>query len=45
MQGLVVGDLRIEAREGPAVQSLWKGKRDHRHPGEALAPLRELRVA
>ena len=41
MQGLVVGDLRIEALESeasPAVQLLWKGKSNNRHPGEALAP-------
>lgn len=41
MQGLVVGDLRIEAREdeaSTAVQLLWKGKSNNRHPGEALAP-------
>jgi hypothetical protein len=41
MQGLVVGDLRIEALEQeapPAVRLLWKGKSNNRHPGEALAP-------
>ena len=39
MQGLVVGDLRIEALEAStAVQLLWKGKSNNRHPGEALAP-------
>lgn len=39
MQGLVVGDLRIEALEAStAVQLLWKGKSTHRHPGETLAP-------
>jgi hypothetical protein len=41
MQGLVVGDLRIEALEdeaSTAVQLLWKGKSNNRHPGEALAP-------
>ena len=41
MQGLVVGDLRIEALENEAstaVQLLWKGKSNNRHPGEALAP-------
>jgi hypothetical protein len=41
MQGLVVGDLRIEVREDEAstsVQLLWKGKSNNRHPAEALAP-------
>ncbi|HEY6176080.1 MAG TPA: hypothetical protein VIX73_16615 [Kofleriaceae bacterium] len=41
MQGLVVGDLRIETLENEAstaVQLLWKGKSNNRHPGEALAP-------
>ena len=41
MQGLVVGDLRIEALEdesAAAVRLLWKGKSNNRHPGEALAP-------
>jgi hypothetical protein len=41
MQSLIVGDLRIEALEDcapPAVQLLWKGKSNERHPGEALAP-------
>jgi len=41
MQGLVVGDLRIEALEdgaAPSVQLLWKGKSNNRHPGAALAP-------
>jgi len=41
MQGLVVGDLRIEAQEddsAAAVRLLWKGKSNNRHPGEALAP-------
>ncbi|HET7504918.1 MAG TPA: hypothetical protein VFK02_28035 [Kofleriaceae bacterium] len=41
MQSLIVGDLRIEATEttvGPAVQLLWRGKSNHRHPGEVLAP-------
>lgn len=41
MQSLVVGDLRIEALEGyapPAVQLLWRGKSNERHPHEALAP-------
>lgn len=41
MQGMVVGDLRIEALEDEAstsVQLLWKGKSTHRHLGEALAP-------
>ena len=41
MQGLVVGDLRIEALEVPAPAALrlvWKGKSNHRHPHEALAP-------
>jgi hypothetical protein len=43
MQDLVVGDLRIEAMpvedaESPRVQLLWKGRSNHRHPGEALAP-------
>jgi hypothetical protein len=43
MQNLVVGDLRIEAMpindgEPASVQLLWKGKSNHRHPAEALAP-------
>jgi hypothetical protein len=41
MQSLIVGDLRIEAMEdavSPAVQLLWRGKSNHRNPGEALAP-------
>ena len=41
MQGLVVGDLHIEALEDAAstsVQLLWRGKSNNRHPGEALAP-------
>lgn len=41
MQGLVVGDLRIEALEddvSPSVQLLWRGKSNNRHPGEALTP-------
>ena len=41
MQGLVVGDLRIEALDdeaSTAVRLLWKGKSNNRHPGEALAP-------
>ena len=41
MQGLIVGDLRIEALEDDtsrSVQLLWKGKSNNRHPGEALAP-------
>jgi hypothetical protein len=41
MQGLVVGDLRIEALEVPApaaIRLVWKGKSNHRHPHEALAP-------
>lgn len=52
MQGLVVGDLRIEALEGledgmsTSVQLRWKGKSNHRHPGEALAPyFREVLAA
>lgn len=42
MQGLVVGDLRIEAVENEAasaLQLLWTGKSNNRHLGEALAPL------
>jgi hypothetical protein len=41
MQGLVVGDLCIEAVEDPAspsVQLLWRGKSNNRHPSEALVP-------
>jgi hypothetical protein len=41
MQSLIVGDLRIEALEDgvrPAVQLLWKGKSNHRYPGDVLAP-------
>jgi hypothetical protein len=41
MQGLVVGDLRIEALDddaSSAVRLLWKGKSNNRHPAEALAP-------
>jgi hypothetical protein len=41
MQSLIVGDLRIEALQdegASAVQLLWKGKSNNRHPGEALAP-------
>jgi hypothetical protein len=41
MQSLIVGDLRIEAMEDgvyPAVQLLWKGKSNHRYPGDVLAP-------
>jgi hypothetical protein len=41
MQGLVVGDLRIEAVEDEAsasVQLLWRGKSNNRHPSEALVP-------
>ena len=41
MQGLVVGDLRIEAVDDaatPAVQLLWRGKSNNRHPSEALVP-------
>lgn len=41
MQGMVVGDLRIEALEDEAstsVRLLWQGKSTHRHLGEALAP-------
>lgn len=41
MQSLIVGDLRIEALEDgapPAVQLLWKGKSNERHPNDALAP-------
>lgn len=39
MQGLVVGDLRIEALdEASAIQLMWKGKSNSRHPGEALTP-------
>jgi hypothetical protein len=49
MQGLVVGDLRIEALDdesAAAVRLLWKGKSNNRHPGEALAPyFREVLTA
>jgi len=47
MQGLTVGDLRIEALDTPpAVQLLWRGKSNERHPGEALAPyFREVLAA
>jgi hypothetical protein len=49
MQSLVVGDLRIEALENgvpPAVQLLWKGKSNERHPNETLAPyFREVLAA
>jgi hypothetical protein len=49
MQSLIVGDLRIEALEHstpPAVQLLWKGKSNERHPSEALAPyFREVLAA
>jgi len=41
MQSLIVGDLRIEAvadEISPAVQLMWRGKSNNRHPGEALAP-------
>jgi hypothetical protein len=40
MQGLVVGELQIEARADAAfaVQLLWRGKSNSRHPQEALAP-------
>jgi hypothetical protein len=41
MHGLVVGDLRIEAvadEVSASVQLVWRGKSNHRHPGEALAP-------
>jgi hypothetical protein len=41
MQGLIAGDLRIEVREGEgagSVQLLWRGKSNHRRPGETLAP-------
>jgi hypothetical protein len=41
MQSLIVGDLRIEAKDDaahPAVQLLWKGKSNNRYPGDALAP-------
>jgi hypothetical protein len=41
MQGLVVGDLRIEVVEdegSEAVQLLWRGKSNNRHPSEALVP-------
>jgi hypothetical protein len=41
MDTLIVGDLRIEARDfGPSapVQLLWKGKSNNRHPGETLTP-------
>lgn len=49
MQGLVVGDLRIEALDGDApgaVRLMWRGKSNNRHPGEALAPyFREVLAA
>jgi hypothetical protein len=49
MQGLVAGDLRIEALEGDAftsVQLLWRGKSNNRRPAEALAPyFREVLAA
>ena len=41
MQGLVVGDLRIEAVEDEAsasVRLLWRGKSNNRQPSEALVP-------
>jgi hypothetical protein len=43
MKNLVVGDLRIEALPLPeegsaAVQLLWTGRSNHRHPAEALEP-------
>ena len=41
MQSLIVGDLRIEALEDgvyPALQLLWKGKSNSRHPSEMLGP-------
>ncbi len=41
MQSLIVGDLRIEALEDgvyPALQLLWKGKSNIRHPSELLGP-------
>ena len=49
MQGLVVGDLRIEALEdeaSPSVRLLWRGKSNNRHPSEALVPyFREVLAA
>ena len=49
MQGLVVGDLRIEAIEdeaSPSVRLLWRGKSNNRHPSEALVPyFREVLAA
>jgi hypothetical protein len=41
MQSLVVGDLQIEARQddaSPALQLRWRGRSNHRHPGDALGP-------
>lgn len=41
MQSLIVGDLRIEAMESgvyPALQLLWKGKSNSRHPSDVLGP-------
>jgi hypothetical protein len=41
MQGLVVGDLRIEAVDNEAsasFQLLWRGKSNNRQPSEALVP-------
>jgi len=41
MESLIVGDLRIEAIADdatPAVRLLWRGKSDHRNPGDTLAP-------
>jgi hypothetical protein len=41
MQSLIIGDLRIEALEHgvpPAVQLLWKGKSNERHPSDSLGP-------
>lgn len=49
MQGLVVGDLRIDAmynEAAPSVQLLWRGKSNNRHPSEALIPyFREVLAA
>ena len=41
MQGLVVGDLRIEAIEdeaSPSVRLLWRGKSNSRQPSAMLGP-------
>jgi hypothetical protein len=49
MQGLVDGDLRIEAPEDDTAHTVrltWKGKSNNRHPNEALAPyFREVLAA